>query len=433
MSMRALVVAALILLATAAEAGDLMALKQAVERDDKGAVERWLAAEGQAGDPDPLAALHGRPVPQELSQKASTLAAEELMATALAISFTTATDPEVKRLLLTRIDAALAARQAVSREAERVAKAPLPKPITFPQLFTAGAGQGTKLADPSMSFPPDEKIIYLRFAYEGGLPGEELRSRWVYLAASGPQEIGQSAMTLQKPADIGQFSFAPTAGTRLPEGVYRIQLLGRNTLLREVDFLVQAPRVASAPARPPVVTVPSPAPPPPTVTPPPAAPQPPVVATLPPPPALIAPPPPGLVSVLEAMLAKDIQNGEAKDPTTEFTTARKRLLLWARVQASGAGGTLTARWYTTEGGERFLGEHILTMPAGESRVAYWLEVASDKVKFPRGRMRVDLVAGDQVVKSLPVQLRQANFFEELSEAVEQFGKELDKLIKEGVK
>jgi hypothetical protein len=417
-----LIGAILIGLAGLAEAGDLMVLKRAVERDDRRAVERWLAEEGQAKDTDPLAALHGRPVPQELSQKASALAADDLMTTALAISFTSSTDPGIKRQLLARIDTALAARQAVARDVERVSKTPLPRPITFVQLFTAGAGEGTKLADPSTSFPPDEKIVYLRFVYEGAVPGEELRSRWLFLSPTGPQEIGQSAMTLKNATDLGQFSFSPTPGTRWAEGIYRIQVLARNSTLREVDFLVERPRLATAPLRPPAVTAPAPAPQ-----------QSPAVAMLSPSATTTTPPSGGAVSVLDALFAKDIQGVEAKDPTTEFTTARKRLLLWTRVQTTGSGGALTARWYTTEGGERLLGEHLLALPPGESRVAYWLEVASDKIKFPRGRMRVDLVASDQVVKSLPFVVRQGSFFEELTEAVEQFGKDLDKLLKEGIK
>jgi len=239
---------------------------------------------------------------------AATVAESDVVVTALAFAYLYTSDPQVKRELLTRLDGAIAARQTLRRDAEQAARAPLPKPIVFTQLFTAGSGQGNRLADPSVSFPPDEKVIYLRFAYEGGVPGEELRSRWVFLSREGPKEIGQSALTMRKAADIGQFSFSPTSGTRFAEGVYRIQLLGRSAVLREVDFVVQAPRVASAPARP-SVTPPSPAAQPPAVTPPPAAPQPPAVATLPPPIPGVRPIA-GLVSVLEATLARDIANGE---------------------------------------------------------------------------------------------------------------------------
>jgi hypothetical protein len=66
------------------------------------------------------------------------------------------------------------------------------------------------------------------------------------------------------------------------------------------------------------------------------------------------------------------------------------------------------------------------VPAGESRVAYWLETAGEKAKFRRGSMRVDLVSQGQAVRRVPFRIRQAGFLEEVGEALEQLGKELDK-------
>lgn len=259
-------------------------------------------------------------------------------------------------------------------------------PLAFTQLFTAGAARGGKLAEPSREFTPDERTIHLRFAYEGGIAGEELRSRWVWIGPGGPQEIAQSTLRLKKTADRGQFSFSPAEGARWREGAYRVEIVGRGAVLGQADFVVQAARAAA------------------------------------PPPAIA-----GRVSVVEAVLAKDVEQGQPKDPVTEFSAVRKRLILWARVGAPG-GGALTARWYATDGGDRLLGEHTLAVPAGENRVAYWLEVADDKTKFPRGGFRVDLLSAGQTVKQVPFHIRPAGFFEEVGEAFEQLGRELDKAI-----
>lgn len=385
MSLRALAFLIALALPASAAAVDLEALRRLVARDDRAAVERWLAAETKVRDEDLLAPLGSRPPGQELREKATTLAEQELIVSALALAFVRDRDPEIKRQLLARLDGALAAKETVGREVRLAAKAPAPQPLVFTQLFTAGTGQGGRLAEPSSEFSPEEPAVHVRFVYEGGTPGEELRSRWVVRGPGGPREFAQSAVTLQKAADRGQFSFTPAAGTRWQESVYRVEILGRESLVGEIDFLV---RGSSAP------------------------------------PAAAG----GPVSVLNAVLAKDVENGQPKDPVTEFSTARKRLVLWAQGQAAG-GGALTARWYATDGGDRVLAEHTLAVPAGESRVAFWLEVAGENAKFKQGPFRVDLVSGNRVIRQLPFRIRQANFFEELGGALEQLGRELDKAIK----
>lgn len=411
MAWRALLASALALLLVpaAAPAADLAALRRAVAQDDRAAVERWLAAEARAKDADPLSPLGRRPASPELEDKAGAVADQDVVVAVLAYAYARGGDPAVKRELLSRLDAALAARQALAREVQQAARAPEPTRLVFTQLFTAGVGQGAKLAEPTSEFAPEEPAIHVRFVYEGATPGEELASRWLRSGPGGPAEFARSAVKLAKAGDRGQFSFAPSDGTRWVPGLYRVELSARGGVVAAIDFLVRGPAspVASAVAPPdPIAAAPAPA--------------------VPAPPA----PPAGPVSVLDAALVRDVEQGEARDPATEFSTARRRLVLWARVQApAAAGGALTARWYATDGGDRLLGEHTLAVPPGESRVAYWLEAASDKVKFKRGRLRVDLVAGDRVVKQLPFRIRQAGFLEEIGGALEQLGKELDKVIK----
>ena len=400
MSLRALAFLIALALPASAAAADLATLRRLVAGDDRAAVERWLAAEIKARDEDPLAALGARPPSQELREKATTLAERELIVSVLALAFVRDRDPEIKRQLLARLDGAIAAKEAVGREVRLAARAPAPPPLVFARLFTAGTGQAGRLAESSSEFSAEEPAIHVRFIYEGGVPGEELQSRWLLSGPNGRQEFAQSAMTLQKSTDRGQFSFAPAAGTRWQEGVYRVEIRGRGSLLAEVDFSVRGPQTAAAPP----------------VVPPPSAPR--------PAPGVVAPG--GPVGILNAVLAKDIENGQPKDPVTEFSTARKRLVLWAQTQG---GGALTARWYATDGGDRLLGEHTLAVPPGQQPVVFWLEVADAKAKFGRGRFRIDLVSANRVVQQLPFRVREATFLEELGEALEQFGKELDKAIK----
>lgn len=407
MKMRVLFVVFALLLPVVAVAADLGELRRAVARDDRAGVERWLAAEAKAPSTDPLAPLGSRRPSNELQEKTTAVAKQELFISVFAVAYLRDKDPEVKRQLLGRLDAAITAKQSLTREMQQAAKTPLPKSIVFKQLFTAGTGQDGKLAGPSSEFSPEEPAIHIRFIYEGGIPGEELGSRWVFRAPDGPVEIARSTVKLQKAADRGQFSFTPAEGTRWLEGIYRVEILGRGSVLAEVDFLVRGPQTGAGSQ---------------------VAAPPPVFSLLPAPPMAVG----GPVGVLNAVLAKDVENGQAKEPVKEFSTARKRLVLWAQTQAPN-GGALTARWYATDGGDRLLGEHTLPVPPGESRLAYWLEVADKNTKFNRGRFRVDLVSNNQVVQQLSFRIREAGFFEELGEAFEQFGKELEKAIKGEVK
>lgn len=279
-----------------------------------------------------------------------------------------------------------------------------PKRLVFKQLFTVGAGQAGKLAKPAREFSPDERTIYVRFVYEGGVPGEELQSRWLFQEPGGAQELAQSALKLEKAADRGQFSFAPPEGSPWPEGSYRVEILGRGGVVGQVEFFVRAPQFAAPPSG----TASSPFS---------------IESLLSP----GGPAPAGIVTVLNAVFAKDIEKGQPKEPVIEFTTARKRLILWAQTEARN-GGVLTARWFAMDGGDRLLGEHALAVPPGQQPVAYWLEVADKNVKFGRGRFRVDLVSDNQVVQQLPFTIREAGFFEELGEAFQQLGEELQKAM-----
>ncbi len=402
---------ALVLLAffvpAAAWAGDLDELRRALARDDRAAVERWVAAEAAAGPGDPLASLGTRPQPEALQEQATALARQEALLTAAAIAYLALGD-QAKPRLLAGIDAVAAGRQQLARGTAQAAATPA-KPLMLTRLATTGEARGGKRAEAATEFPPDEKTINVGYAYRDGAPGEELSARWIHLVPGAPVELTRSSARLQKPVDQGRFSFSP--GRPWTDGLYRVEISARGAVVGETDFLVRGPQAAAVPLPFPGRQA--------------------AVATKPgapsPAPAASSPAPGGPVSVLEALFAKDVENGEAKDPVTEFSTARKRLVLWARVQAAG-GGALTARWFATDGGERLLGEHTLAVPAGESRVAYWLEAAHDKAKFTRDLLRVDLVSGGRVVKSLPLRLRQAGFFDEVGAALEQFGRELEKAI-----
>ena len=419
MKIRVLAVVFVLFLSADATAADLGELRRAVARDDRAAVERWLAAEAKAPSADPLAPLGSRRPSSELQEKAAAVVEQELFISVLAVAYLKDKDLEVKRQLIERLDATTTAKQGLTREVQQAAKAPMPKPFVFKQLFTAGVSKGGKLAEPSSEFSPGEPAIHVRFIYEGGVPGEELQSRWLFRGASGQQEFARNTVKLVKSADRGQFSFTPAEGTRWIEGIYRVEILGRGNLLAEIDFVVRgaqvtsAPRVAGlepfSPPSAPVVEAPSRFP---------------TTSSLKPGGQM----PSGPITVLNAVLAKDVENGQAKDPVKEFSTARKRLVLWSQTQAPN-GGALTARWYATDGGDRLLGEHTLAVPPGESRLAYWLEVADKNAKFNRGRFRVDLVSDNRVIQQIPFRIREAGFFEELGEVFEQFGKELEKAIK----
>lgn len=402
----ALALVAFALWPAVALAGDLAALRRAVATDDRAAMERWLAAEAKAPDEDPLTPLRSRAPGPELRGKAGALATQELAVGLMASAYLRHKNPDLKQKLLARLDAAIKAKQELGTEVRRAAAAPQPKPLVLARLVTVGQGRAGGEPEPVAEFAPDERTIRVLFTYRDATPGEELRSRWTRRDPAGAVEVATPTAKLQRAVGTGEFAFSPPTGGRWAEGPYRVEISGRGRMLADIDFRVGAPpggaAVASAPPGP--------------------------VASLPPPPPPGPGPAAGPVSVVDAVLARDIAEGQAKDPVTEFSTARKRLLLWARVQAP-AGGALTARWYAVDGGERLLGEHALAVPAGESRVACWLEVANDQAKFTRGRYRVDLVAGDRVVRQLPFRVREAGFLEGLGEAIEQFGKELDKAIK----
>jgi hypothetical protein len=383
-----------------------------VERDDRPAVERWLAAETAARDTDPLAPLAARGVPPALRDGASRVEEGELMTTWLAAAWLSSSDPGVKTELLRRIDGAAALRFELERDLQRVASAP--RSLALSKLAVGGGGQA---AQPASVFAPDEPAIRIRFAYEHAVAGEALSARWLLRVSGESREVGRSSAALPRVADVAELSLAPAGGARWAEGAYRVEISGRGAVLQEVDFVVEGPRAASERKRPDVAgarPAPAPAPPPAVAALPPARPE--------------SPRPAGPVIVLDAALARDVAGGDPRDLVVEFTTARRRLLLWARAQ-SERGGALTARWYTRDGGDRLLGEHTLTLSAGESKIAFWLEPTDSATAFRSGPMRVDLVADGRVLKSIDFRIREANFLEGMNERLGQFSRELDKLIR----
>ncbi|HYL79367.1 MAG TPA: hypothetical protein VEU07_01060 [Candidatus Acidoferrum sp.] len=399
-----------LLAAPCAIAGDLASLRRAAEGNAPADVERWLAEGAKTREPDPLADKNvGRP-DQPLLDSAGSVNAAGLTVTMTAMTYVRNPNAQTQQALLRAIDQATGAQQQLETRLNAAQTSARQPGFHFTQLYTAANAQSTAPGDSLSVFAPTAPIVYVRFAYTGGTPGETLIARWRAEGPQGAQDLGQNTAVLQKPADAGQFSYPLRAGSQWTPGAHRVTLMLRDRVVAETGFVIETP---AAPRR--VVT---------------ARPQPmPKTGATPGAPPAAAPNPAatGPVRVLEARTAKGIASGDPKDPTSQFTSAARRVVLWTRVQAP-SGGSLTARWYATQGTERLLAEHVLEIPAGDARAIYWLETAAPQSKLPVGPMRVDLLSGNQVVKSLALQVQKAGFLDELAEGMDQFGSELEKSL-----
>ena len=427
-------------LALTAQAGDLRQLKQAVEREDKAAALHWLEAEEKSSPADPLERIADRPTDPQLEQQARWLFTEELTIQTLTMAWINGGDAKTQSELLGHIDSAIQGRGQLEQQTSAIAAQPLPPDIRLTQLFTAGTGQDGRLAPPASRFDLDERAVYVRFLYENGIPGEELRARWLRIDPTGKaHELSRASMRLEKAEDRGQFSFTPEKGWQ--EGAYQVEIMGRNRLLDEVDFIVGNPAPPALPQQ--LVT----ATPPPPAKAKPAAPKPAPVKKPPPPkpkaaakppakkkpaakpaPKKAAPPPAG-VKLVKAFLAKNIQKDGPHGETSEFNTAWRKLFLWVRAQAP-AGGELTAKWYFPEEQKEAVDEHTLQLPPGESQVAFWVKLLVPEEMFPVGDAYVDLYADGKRLQRIDFHIRKAGFFETLSDTLEQAGNELERLADE---
>ena len=412
-ALRALAAAAVCggIIASAA-AGDLAALRRAVDAGDRGALQRWLVADAAAPSAImPEAAA--RPPSRGLEKDGADGEAAEMQVHTLALLYFAVPDPALKSRLLAAIDEAGKLRSDLDRKksAEKLDV----------------ARDTLRLSD--ISLAPRKGGVVVSFAYAGAAQGTELSARWLREDDDKSVEIGRSSARLKDPAGRAELGLdpAPAAGT------LRVELLDRDRLVASRGF-VRPSAAAPSPAAPPappasrapaVASAPAPAP---TAaaTPArgraePAAPGP-DVATLP----ARAAPAPLQVEIGDAMFAKTLRDARPTQALTETTTARRRLVLWLEA-TSNQVTKLGARWRDESGAA--LGESVVDLPAGKSEVAFWLATADERATFPRGKLRVEILQGSATLRTLSLDVKTAGLFDALRESLDDLGAALDTMIK----
>lgn len=321
--------------------------------------------------------------------------------------------------------AEIAARHAV--EKTPISSVPTATVPTVTDLSFAGPDRkGGKPGKASTKFKSNTPVIALRLHYANAQAGTRLRAVWEHTAGSNakgkvaPAGTGLFAITelaLQTtPEGDAHFAYQPalqeqksaTSHYWLP-GRYRVTLVAsgaQSTVLGSQEFTITQARpapkkvVKKTKAQAKLKAKPKPK----KVT------------------RTIAP------KVLEATLAKSIESAQPKEPTSEFTNVWRRLLLWTRIDGGNKGGTITARWYTGKTGGVKQSEKRQAIGPGENWVVFWLHLKNPEAMLPKGPARVELYWGKKRLKTIHYEVKQAGFFDGLSDSFQQMGNEMQWLM-----
>jgi hypothetical protein len=108
-----------------------------------------------------------------------------------------------------------------------------------PRLYdiTVAAGiQDGRPAGVARAFRPGTNPIFVWFRHEGLAPGAQITSVWYYLEPAEPLRIADTSVTIQSPADWGQFNLQLGPGKQWPLGQYRVTVLVEGKPLAEARF-----------------------------------------------------------------------------------------------------------------------------------------------------------------------------------------------------
>jgi hypothetical protein len=119
---------------------------------------------------------------------------------------------------------------------------PGPPSIRLFDLTTAHGIVNERPFEPSRVFVPDDEVIFLWYAADGGTIGTTIRSTWLYLETSPPSRLTEGSVIVDREGDWGQFTFKLAPGRRWPLGRYRIELWIGDTLMADTDFVVVSAR-----------------------------------------------------------------------------------------------------------------------------------------------------------------------------------------------
>lgn len=279
-----------------------------------------------------------------------------------------------------------------------------PSKLNVERAFIAADREGER-------FPSDTAEIFLRLEYRDARPLQSLTATWEHLGENGGDGMGvfaRHSLQLDQSAHQVEFSFRPDpAGSWLPGG-YRVTVNDDTEVLVQREFRIEA--AAPAPVAKPIDK---------SASAPKAKPASSTKAV-----RRVAP------SVLEATLAKGIEDARPKDPVTEFTNVWRRLLLWTRIDGGSHGGKITARWYS---GDVLQSSHGEPINPGENWVVFWLYLKTPEMTLPLGPARVELWYGKKLLKTVRYEVKQPGFFEGLGDAFQQMGNEMQWLIDQEIK
>lgn len=121
-----------------------------------------------------------------------------------------------------------------------------PEPRLYDITVAAGIQNG-RPAGVARAFRPGTNPIFVWFRHEGLAAGAQITSVWYYLEPAEPLRIADAAVTIQPPADWGQFSLELGPGKQWPLGQYRVALLVEGQALGEASFEIT---LATSPAGP---------------------------------------------------------------------------------------------------------------------------------------------------------------------------------------
>lgn len=110
-------------------------------------------------------------------------------------------------------------------------------------------------------------------------------------------------------------------------------------------------------------------------------------------------------AITSIQLAKGFSDGQAVDPTTNFSPSDNVFHLVIDLGAAPEGSKLGANWYGVDAGpykNQKLDSESYTIKSGENRVHAFL---SNSKSWPKGKYKVDVMLDDKLASTLPFQVR----------------------------
>lgn len=228
-----------------------------------------------------------------------------------------------------------------------------------PRIVEARAAHGVrdgKPVQPTETFKPDTKEVFVWFRVAGIRAATKLRAVWNYIGAAGEQFIVESGTILTPEVEWGDVRVEQAPGRPWPVGAYRVDLLLGDVKVMSVPFRVVG---AAAPV------------------------------------------------IVAAMPARGVKDGEPVSPGEVFAPDAGKIYIWFRMAGHNAPTTLRGVWhYLGAGSDQVIISSEVIMQANQDWGDFQLELPPGR-PWPKGEYRLDILIAGQQAAAVPFRVADA--------------------------